>query len=85
MKLSGVGQRIAEARASALLTQNEVSIALDVTIGTVQAWEYERAALTLRRAAELAELYGVSIDHIATGESPRREDPRIRKIREIVS
>lgn len=83
--LDGVGQRISEARGQALLTQNDVSLALDVTIGTVQSWEYERAQLTLRRAAELADLYGVSIDWIATGEAPRREDPRIRKIREIVS
>ena len=84
--MENVGQRISEARAKALLTQNEVSMALDVTIGTVQAWEYERAQLTLRRAAELAELYGVSIDWIAFGgEVPQREDPRIEKIRRLLN
>lgn len=80
-----MGQRIRDARADALLTQNDVSISLDVTIGTVQAWEYERAQLTLKRAAELADLYGVSIDWIAFGgEKPVTEDPRIEKIRRLL-
>lgn len=84
--LDGVGGRVRDARQACGLTQNEVSIELEVTIGTVQAWEYERAQLTLRRAAELAGLFGVSIDYLAWGDGPPpAEDPRIARIRKIVN
>jgi transcriptional regulator with XRE-family HTH domain len=82
--LDGAETRIREARARAGLTQQQVATHLDVTVGSIQAWEYGRAQLTLRRAAQLAELYGCTIDWIAFGGIPTREDPRIRQIRNLL-
>jgi transcriptional regulator with XRE-family HTH domain len=84
--LNGVTDRLSEARNRAGLTQKDVAKALEVTIAAVQAWEYGRAQLTISRAAQLASLYGVSIDYLAWGaDKPLREDPRITKIRKILS
>jgi transcriptional regulator with XRE-family HTH domain len=67
------------------MTQRSVAQDLDVTIGTVQAWEYDRANLTLNRAAQLAELYKVSLDWIAFGEERASQDPRIRQIQKLLN
>lgn len=82
--LHKVGERLKTARESAGLTQHKVSLILEVTIGTVQAWEYERANLTLLRAAQLAELYTVSIDWIATGKETTAGDPLLQELRTLV-
>jgi transcriptional regulator with XRE-family HTH domain len=67
------------------MTQRSVSKDLGVTIGTVQAWEYDRANLTLNRAAELAKLYGVTIDWIAFGYETLQVDPRIARIKSLLN
>jgi transcriptional regulator with XRE-family HTH domain len=83
-ELTGVGQRIREAREVTGLTQRRTSEILKVTIGTVQAWEYERANLTLSRAAQLGQLYNVSIDWIATGKETNAGDPLLQELRTLV-
>ena len=83
--LKNVGNRLKTARQNAGLTQHKVSIQLDVTVGTVQAWEYERAKLTLNRAAQLANLYSVTIDWLAYGgENPDLNAPILRELQELV-
>ena len=83
-ELTGVGQRIREAREATGLTQRRTSEILDVSEGTVQAWEYERANLTLGRAAQLGQLYSVSIDWIATGEETNAGDPLLQELKTLV-
>jgi transcriptional regulator with XRE-family HTH domain len=85
MSLNGVSERISQARLDAGMTQRSVARDLDVTIGTVQAWEYDRANLTLNRAAQLSELYKVSLDWIAFGYERVNEDPRIRQIQVLLN
>jgi transcriptional regulator with XRE-family HTH domain len=80
----GVGQRIREARDGTGLTQLEVCIKLEVSLGTVQAWEYEKANLSLSRALQLSELYNVSIDWIATGKETNAGDPLLQELRTLV-
>ena len=83
-ELTGVGQRIREARDGTGLTQLEVCIKLEVSLGTVQAWEYEKANLSLSRALQLSKLYNVSIDWIATGEETNAGDPLLQELRTLV-
>jgi len=85
MKSNEVSERISQARLDAGMTQRSVAKDLDVTIGTVQAWEYDRANLTLNRAAQLSELYKVSLDWIAFGEERASQDPRIRQIQKLLN
>jgi transcriptional regulator with XRE-family HTH domain len=85
MSLNEVSERISQARLDAGMTQRSVAKELDVTIGTVQAWEYDRAKLTLNRAAQLAELYDVSLDWIAFGHERVNQDPRIRQIQKLLN
>lgn len=85
MKSKEVSERISQARLDAGMTQRSVAKELDVTIGTVQAWEYDRANLTLNRAAQLSELYKVSLDWIAFGEERVSQDPRIRQIQKLLN
>ena len=84
MTISGVGERIKQAREAAGMTQRSVSIDLDVSEGTVQAWEYERANLTLERAVQLSRLYEVSIDWIANGDSSDHTDPLLRDLQNLL-
>jgi DNA-binding XRE family transcriptional regulator len=78
-------KRIKQAREEAFLTQAQVADELDVTIGTVQAWEYERANLTLRRAAQLARLYSVPMEWIAWGGSqPDLDAPIIKELKRLI-
>jgi len=83
IELIGVSDRISQARIRAGMTQRGVAKALGLTIGSIQAYEYQRANLTLARAAELAELYGVSIDWIAFGTQATRPDPRLDIIKRL--
>jgi DNA-binding XRE family transcriptional regulator len=83
--LKNVGSRLKQAREEAFLTQAQVADELDVTIGTVQAWEYERANLTLRRAAQLARLYSVPMEWIAWGGSqPDLDAPIIKELKRLI-
>lgn len=85
-ELQGVGKRLKAAREAAGETQHSVSLKLEVTVGTVQAWEYERANLTLHRALQLAQLYGVTTDWIANGEeSSVTEHPVLRDLRKLLN
>ena len=83
--MANIGTRIREAREAVGLTQRRTADLLDVTEGTVQAWEYERANLTLQRAAQLAELYSVSIDWIAYGHDETvHEQPLLKDLRKVI-
>lgn len=79
-----MGQRIKEAREAAGFTQRRVSHELDVSEATVQAWEYERAALSLARAVQLSDLYGVSVGWIARGEEGTHTDPLLKELQAIL-
>ncbi|CAB4171740.1 HipB Predicted transcriptional regulators [uncultured Caudovirales phage] len=83
--LQNVGERLKQAREAAGFTQHAVSLQLEVTTGTVQAWEYERAKLTLYRAAQLATLYKVTTDWLAFGGSkPDSDAPIIRELKALI-
>jgi transcriptional regulator with XRE-family HTH domain len=80
-----IPERLKDAREQAGFTQRAVAQHLDVTIGSVQAWEYGNANLSLHRAMQLTDLYGVTLEWLAYGDTPPRpEDPRINQIRKIV-
>jgi len=83
--LNGISARLADARKACGLTQRAVAAQLDVTIGTIQAYEYDRAKLTLGRAMELARLYKVSLDWIAFGTDRMNRDPRIDRIKALLN
>ncbi len=50
------------------MSQQEVADAIGVTRQTISNWELGQGSPTLDRAAELARLYGVSLDDLANDE-----------------
>lgn len=83
--LNEITKRLIEARSACGLTQRAVAAQLNVTIGTIQAYEYGRAKLTLTRAMQLADLYKVSLDWIAFGSDRMNRDPRIDRIKALLN
>lgn len=50
------------------MSQQEVAVAIGVTRQTVSNWEQGQGAPSLDKAAELARLYGVTLDDLANDE-----------------
>lgn len=83
--MTDIGARLKQARQDAGLTQREVARRFDVTIGSIQAWEYEKAQLNLRRAIELCDLYGITLEWLAYGgPQPHTEDPTLKRIKALL-
>ena len=68
--MKGMGERLAEARKSAGLTQSNVAEKLNVTTQSVSAWECGTSAPDLDKLPELASLYRVTTDWLLTGKLP---------------
>ena len=57
-----VGEKLMKLRKKRGMSQQEVASALGVTRQTVSNWECDQGAPSLDKAADLARLYGVSLD-----------------------
>jgi len=74
-----IGQRISELRKSNALSQEYVAERLGVTRQAVSKWETDLSAPDTYNLIALAELFGVSVEYIATGkqtEQPRPPEPQ---------
>jgi transcriptional regulator with XRE-family HTH domain len=69
------GQRIAQAREHAGLTQAELAARMGVTQPVVAYWEREPVALRIEQLAALADALGVTIDYLA-GRSAKPRTPK---------
>lgn len=74
--------RMVKARTNAKLTQAVVAEKLDVTSQAVSLWERGENAPDISKLAELAELYGITLDWLLTGKEPAEE---IRQVTENLS
>ena len=68
----GFGQRLAEARKSKNLTQAQVAEKLDISFQAVSSWERGETAPEIDKLADIAVLYGVSLDWLLVGQSEVR-------------
>jgi transcriptional regulator with XRE-family HTH domain len=69
------GQRIAQAREQAGLTQAELAVRMGVTQPVVAYWEREPVALRIEQLAALADALGVTTDYLA-GRSTKQSAPK---------
>ncbi len=69
------GQRMAQARKQAGLTQAELAARMGVTQPVVAYWEREPVALRVEQLAALADALGVTTDYLA-GRSTRPPAPK---------
>ena len=63
-----VGEKLMKLRKKRGMSQQEVASALGVTRQTVSNWECDQGAPSLDKAADLARLYGVSLDDLVADE-----------------
>lgn len=70
-----IGQRISELRKSNALSQEYVAERLGVTRQAVSKWETNQSAPDTYNLIALAELFGVSVEYIATGKQPEQLRP----------
>lgn len=59
-----IGSRLRQLRMSKGLSQSTTAAALHITQTTYSAWELNRVDIPSSRLTALAELFGVSIDHL---------------------
>jgi transcriptional regulator with XRE-family HTH domain len=83
------GERLAEARQQAGLTQQQLAERLDVTQRVITYWEREPVALRAEQLAALADALGVTTDFLVGRDSPKKRGPgpvgRARRVLETVS
>lgn len=60
--------RFREQRKKAGLTQKEVAELLEITDAAVNQWETGKTMPSTKRLAELAKLYGCTVDELLRGE-----------------
>ena len=80
-----IGQRISELRKSTALSQEYVAERLGVTRQAVSKWETDASCPDISLLPRLAELFGVSVEYIATGkqpEQPRQPEPQQPEVRQ---
>ena len=65
-----IGQRISELRKSSSLSQEYVAEKLGVSRQAVSKWETDSSAPDMYNLIALAELFGVSVEYLATGKAP---------------
>lgn len=63
-----LNEKLAALRRGAGMSQQEVAAAIGVTRQTVSNWELGQGAPALDKAAELARLYGVTLDDLVSNE-----------------
>ncbi|MBP3376665.1 MAG: helix-turn-helix transcriptional regulator [Clostridia bacterium] len=65
-----IGQRISELRRRASLSQEYVAEKIGVSRQAVSKWETDASAPDTYNLIALAELFGVSVEYLATGKTP---------------
>jgi transcriptional regulator with XRE-family HTH domain len=78
-----LGERIAEARQQAGLTQKQLAAKLGITQRVVTYWEREAVGLRADQLAQLAEALAVSADYFLGRESKKRGNGPVGKARLI--
>ena len=68
-----IGQRISELRRRASLSQEYVAEKIGVSRQAVSKWETDASAPDTYNLIALAELFGVSVEYLATGKTPAHE------------
>ena len=68
-----IGQRISELRRRASLSQEYVAEKIGVSRQAVSKWETDASAPDTYNLIALAELFGVSVEYLATGKPPAHE------------
>ena len=71
--MESFASRMVKARGRVNMTQSCVAEKLSVTSQAVSLWERGENAPDISKLAELAELYGVTIDWLLTGKEPAEE------------
>lgn len=66
--IDGFGARLGYARTTAGLTQAELAKRIHYTKAAIQNWEYGRRLPRIDAVAQLAEVLGVSVNYLITGE-----------------
>lgn len=62
-----IGNRLYELRKKHQLTQDQLAEALNVTRQTISNWENDNSSPDINQSIELATLFGLSLDELATG------------------
>ncbi len=81
-----IGNRISELRKKHNYSQEYVAEQLDVSRQAVSKWEQDQTSPDTSNLIALAELFGVSVEYIATGktiEAPQNDDEKSSVPREI--
>ncbi|MGN0777816.1 MAG: helix-turn-helix transcriptional regulator, partial [Aristaeellaceae bacterium] len=68
MQKTGVAYRLRKARGDAHMTERMAADALGVSVGYVEMVEAGKHVPSLHRAAQLAAMYGVSLDALVYGD-----------------
>lgn len=69
-----IGQRMREAREQARLTEEDAADRLEISVATLRAWEADVETPSdeqLQRFAELTDMDGETLSHLATGPAPQ--------------
>lgn len=86
MKKTGLAYRLRKARGDAHMTQRMVADALGVSVRYVEMVEAGEHVPSLRRAAQLAAMYGVSLDGLVYGDADELAVAMARKsVDEVVA
>jgi transcriptional regulator with XRE-family HTH domain len=81
--MSGLGQRIARARTAAGLNRNQLARALATSWQHVDHWEKGRTQPSLESLRRIAEVLGVSVDHLLGLREPMRAGALERFLAEL--
>ena len=77
--MESFASRMVKERSNANMTQVFVAEKLDVTSQAVSLWERGENAPDISKLAELAQLYGVTIDWLLTGKEPAADVIKVTK------
>lgn len=72
----GINEKLAELRKAKGLTQKELAETLHVSRQAISRWEVGTAAPSLDNLVRLSEIYGVSLDELAHGETDQPVSPK---------
>ena len=70
-----LGTTISRLRAEKKLSQGELADALGVSRQSVSKWETDASVPELDKLVKLSQLFGVTLDELVTGETPKAPEP----------
>lgn len=70
-----LGENICRLRTGKNMSQGDLAEALDVSRQSISKWETDASTPELDKLVRLAELFGVTLDELVTGEPPARPEP----------